>query len=1428
MSSQPKLYGNRVYEGWNIGAVSIKRVRLHDDGAVYTKICKHGGDPERAARELLEHDTARTPDGVVVTGPQSSAIFNLPYLTESVCIEAALQHLQLKPDLVLSLGGESFVVYCLADGIVRNMRSSNRCAAGSGEFLVQQFGRMNLDLDSGIQAAKHGQRIKLATRCSVHCKSDATHKLNKGECTPADIALSLIADLAAKIAGLVESANWPQEHILLAGGLNKNEVLVSKLRHLLPGSQVDLLEESLYLEAYGAAIAAKETAHQVKIPPAEWINAQPSLKFSVRPPLSQFTDKVRCISDCGDVIPQAGKELILGVDAGSTTTKAVLLDRKTGQILADCYLRTHGNPVRATHECLLELKKRLAETGLSPSNNFRILQAAVTGSGRDLVSVYLDNCLSFNEILAHARAAREAAPEVDTLFELGGQDAKFVALESGIPVDYSMNDGCSAGTGSFLEEAAASDMQVPIQEIGAAALSGAQPTAFGERCAAFINSEVRSALQQGVPHADVLAGLVYAITDNYLARVVGARRIGQTILLQGGVALNSALAPAVAARTGMNVLVPSRPELMGCVGAAQMASDLLDAGMTKELNRELDSFGKIQMEVKNTFTCKTCENNCEIKRIALGDQVYPFGGLCSKWEMQRRPKELRHAEGEDLVVMRNDLMFQIYAPPPPVEPRGRIGLPLALSTYELYPLYAKLLTELDYDVVLSRPGKGNLKTYAPICYPGEIMHAAIDDLINMGVDYIFLPYLREFDIPAGHDHAYTCPVVQDIPGIIKSIFPEKAAKILTPEIGLSYHLLTTSKKEIVGMAKLLGVSANQARKAWRSALALQKEFEIAYQRAIQTKLTQQTGPTVILVGRPYAALASDVNLSVPRKIASRGYRVIPSDGLPFIPPENNRNIWHFTQRTLAAIDYAQKHEECYICVLSCFSCGPDAVVQHRLRHELEGVPFCFLEIDSHTAHAGIETRIGAFLDIIEERRRSRPTPPSAKTRKHHAHLKQNGKEMFVIDSEGQRLGLDHERVTHVLLADLPWITAQMFTSFYSTLGWEVITTPDMNYDILQKARKVCSGRECLPFLAMMGNVVAHLDSRPEGEFTIFHLLDQEGPCQNGNWYDIFPIIVKELGQENAVAAWPTMSNGYMEGGEKAAAIIAASNILGDLLGEVRSSLRCAAQDVESALKILDEQERTLLKEGCRGIIAAERQLRRTAQCLANIPLRHRPQDLSKVLLFGGIGHIFIDKPLQRFFEEKGILTKTNDISEFISLLESEWLGRSGFAHGHTRPEEQYSLAIIIRDLVMGSFRCNSLRALRARIHCQAVEWLEKRWRGIMAGSGLLFSQHIPFRKLLQESHDMISRNGYTEAPCTIGRYFTSLNANGFDGYVNIGAFSCAPANSASAVINVLSKHSNIPYATIEADGTVITPSQIRQLETVAAQCLRRNVSQPHR
>jgi predicted CoA-substrate-specific enzyme activase len=1414
-SSGGETRSGRVYEGWNIGAVSVKRVRLHEDGATGIDIRRHGGDPGHTIRSMLDHG-GRIPDGAVVTGPQSLSFLSLPYLPESICIEAALSHLGSQPDLVVSLGGESFVVYCMSGGSVRRMIASNRCAAGSGEFLVQQFGRMNLDLPSGIRAARQGHPVALASRCSVHCKSDATHKLNKGECTPADIACSLIASLAAKIAALIAASGWQHGRVLLVGGLAQSSQLVEELSRLLPETRFEVLPESGYLEALGAAAAASKDG-SCPLPDLDsWVKAADAGRLAKRRPLSQFSGRVLTIEDPGTIAPRPGMQFILGVDAGSTTTKAILLDRGSSRIAAKCYLRTHGNPVQATFECVAELERQLAGVP------HRVVQAAVTGSGREMVSIYLDNCTAFNEILAHARAAREHVPDVDTLFEIGGQDAKFVALQAGIPVDYSMNDGCSAGTGSFLEEAAASDMEVPVEQLGRLALTSTGPIAFGERCAAFINSEVRSALQQGVPRADVLAGLVYAIVENYLSRVVGSRQIGRTVVLQGGVALNPAVAPAVAALAGVTVTVPPNPELMGCEGAARMAGDLLATGAVAEWDRELGSFNKLRMEVKAPFLCAACENRCEVQRFRLGDRTLAFGGLCSKWEMVRRPKALRHAEGRDLVALRQEMMFERFRPAAPERPRGRIGLPLALTTYELYPLYARFLNELGYEVVLSRHGVGSRRTAAPMCYPAELMHAAVDDLRAQGVDFVFLPYMREFPAVDDNGHGYLCPVTQDLPGVIATFFEGFGDRILTPEMGLAPHLATVTQHQIASLGAKLGVSLERASQSWTAAVAHQAAFEKAYRAAIEEALAAITEPAVILTGRPYAAFAPEVNLSVPRKIATRGFSVIPGDALPQGSPPNDRNVWHYTQQVMAAVEYVRRHEGRYICNISCFSCGPDAITQHRFRSQLDGQPFCFLEIDSHTAHAGIETRVEAFLDIVEAgRRRHSATAHAAKKRVTAARLEQEGTRTWIVRGDGRRLSLDAPEVVHVSLADGPQFVNDILAGFYASIGWKYVFAPNTNAETLQYAKRVCSGRECLPFLSMVGKAVKYLETRPRGEFTVFQLLDQEGPCQIGAWYDAAPVIFERLGEGNALVAWPTPKNNFLGKGDRMGALKVAAYVASDVVAEIRTALRCLAQDAGAALALLSEWERRLIAASSNGILATERELRRVAQRLAAVPLRAPVSRTPRVLLFGGVNRIFVEEPVKNFFEERGILTKTTEMSEFICFMQAEDIVRLGFSQGYTAPVDQCSMPVLLSELFFAGDRNAAMRALSSRVRIGFVEMLDQRWRGIAAESGLLFSTYVPFSDVEREGHKRISMNGYTEAPITVGRYAALLGSDAFDGYVNIGAFNCAPANTASAVIHALSLRTDTPYAVVESDGDCLTAGQLRQLETVAVQCRRR-------
>lgn len=950
--------------GLEIGAISIKCVSMDENGNIETCIRKHEGNTKKIAAEMVDGFRDKKDIHVVVTGATAKTILDLPYRSEAECIEKAVSFHSLKPEILLALGGESFTLYTMKEGIIRNIISTTKCAAGTGEFLVQQFQRMDLSLDEGLEAAQSGKDVQLATRCSVHCKSDATHKLNKGECGPADIAFSLISDLGKKVLNLIDMAEWPHDVILVTGGLVRNELFMHDLQNSLTTSKIVVLPESGCIEAFGACLyAGEEQEHRLPIPRAVQKTERHLLDTCC--PLNHASNHVDYrVRSSNDMVVKDGGSYILGVDAGSTTTKAILFNAEGRTVDASCYLRTHGNPVAATKQCLLKFIE------CARDKNIRIIQAAVTGSGREMVSVYLNNCFSFNEILAHSRAAAEEMPDVDTLLEIGGQDSKFISFLKGIPIDYAMNEGCSAGTGSFLEESASVDMDVKAEDISELALKGDAPIAFGERCAAFINTDLRNALQQGASRENVLAGLVISIADNYATRLIGSKSLGEKIVFQGGVALNRSVALALATRIKKKIVVPPHPELMGCVGNALKLLDMLHDKQIEATSYDLNGLLGGDIDVTGRFVCKACANNCEIQQFSIRGKAFPFGGLCSKFENQRHHKPTVR-EGTDLVAARNKLMFEEFGPRPVVNPRGAIGLPMALTTYELFPFYTKFINELGYNVVLSRHSpKWHRKATSAMCYPCQIACSAVFDLEEQGVDYILLPNALEMVCEQGYEASFTCPTTTLIADVIRAGCGTIGAKLLTPHVNLRKSLIKTMKKDFVKSSEPLDVPKKSRERAFDNALAHYKSFLSKYREMAKLELNALLNePTIIFAGRPYTTCSADVNLSIPRKIVSRGYHVVPADALPPLGiPSPRGNVWAFTQQVEKALAYAREYKDVYVCLLSCFSCGPDASIGHLIRQELAGQTFCYLEIDAHTAHAGIETRVGAFLDIIEEQR----------------------------------------------------------------------------------------------------------------------------------------------------------------------------------------------------------------------------------------------------------------------------------------------------------------------------------------------------------------------------------------------------------------------------------------------------------------------------
>ncbi|MHB1254874.1 MAG: acyl-CoA dehydratase activase, partial [Dethiobacteraceae bacterium] len=553
-----------------VGASNIKIVTGEmQDGRlkVAQQIVKpHDGNARKVLSDLLHEHTG--PDFLVaVTGRKLREQIPLPQISEPEATELALQYtlddLPEKVDAAASVGGENFMVYELdQSGRVMSVHTGNKCASGTGEFFLQQIRRMNLDPEEAQALALLDNPYKVASRCSVFSKSDCTHAMNKGV-PKGRVVAGLGQMMATKTAELLKIA--AARRVLLIGGVAKNRMMRAYLER--EGFQIISSAFDDTFEALGAALWAAEHGRPWS---DDELRAENNSAFDFLAPLSAFQHGVSFKEQSWQQAT-VDDEYIIGLDAGSTTTKAILMRTSDQAIVAGIYLRTGGDPVAASRQCYRSLLEQVPP-------GLKIIGLGVTGSGRQIVGLHgLTNGI-VNEIIAHTTAAVYFDPEVDTLFEIGGQDAKYTFIINRVPSDYAMNEACSAGTGSFLEEAAREALNIVTEDIAAYALKGTNPPNFNDQCAAFIGSDIKTAIQEGIKNEDIAAGLVYAICLNYITRVKSSRKVGRKIFMQGGVCYNKAVPLAMAALTGREIIVPPDPGLMGAFGVALEVWQKITAG----------------------------------------------------------------------------------------------------------------------------------------------------------------------------------------------------------------------------------------------------------------------------------------------------------------------------------------------------------------------------------------------------------------------------------------------------------------------------------------------------------------------------------------------------------------------------------------------------------------------------------------------------------------------------------------------------------------------------------------------------------------------------------------------------------------------------------------------------------------------------------
>ncbi|MEW5909402.1 MAG: acyl-CoA dehydratase activase, partial [Thermodesulfobacteriota bacterium] len=708
----------------------------------------HEGNPKKVLLKILEEIDLKSFHHIAVTGRRFRKHINLSSIPEPEAVEYAYRYVK-PPDLscpaVVSAGGETFMVYVLnAQGQISNVLTGNKCASGTGEFFLQQLRRMNVSLDEAAEWAVAEEPHRVSGRCSVFCKSDCTHATNKGV-PRSRVTAGLCKMMAHKILELLKRVE--KKNIMITGGTAQNKMMIEYLRQEIPGLIVP--DEAPVFEALGAALWSLE--HEtVPLSDISALLREEVAGFDTLPPLSRFKNQVEFKQmEMGRV--QSGDICILGLDVGSTTTKAVLLRKRDDAVLASIYLRTGGDPVGASKACYRHILSQIKER--TDPETVTIEGIGVCGSGRQIAGLHALTDGVINEIIAHAAAAVYFDKEVDTLFEIGGQDAKYTYITNGVPSDYAMNEACSAGTGSFLEESALETLGVPMTEIADIALKGMHPPNFNDQCAAFIASDIKNAIHEGVSREDIVAGLVYSICMNYANRVKGNRPVGEKVFMQGGVCYNHAVPLAMASLVGKPIIVPPEPGLMGAFGVALEVKKRIDSGLMKKSRFDLSVLEQRKVIYRKSFVCpggkEKCDRKCQIAVIELEGKKVAFGGACNRYYNLRHNLQY-DIQNLDLARLRQTLIFKTHATfsgqTGAIGFRGRIGLNRSFLVNTYYPLYSGFFSRLGFEVVIPEhfTQEGIDKREAPFCYPVELAHGFFHALMSMEnlPEYIFLPHFK--------------------------------------------------------------------------------------------------------------------------------------------------------------------------------------------------------------------------------------------------------------------------------------------------------------------------------------------------------------------------------------------------------------------------------------------------------------------------------------------------------------------------------------------------------------------------------------------------------------------------------------------------------------------------------------------------------------
>ncbi len=1083
--------------GVDVGSVNAKLALIDQDGdAIRFDTERITSSPRAAVASLIARLSQKldlrqiTAAGVSGSGKEViSKDLNWAEYSSSLAIASGLLRFHPDAKTIIQIGGQTSLVIGLEDGLRKpwKVASNPLCAAGTGRFLEQQAYRLGISVDEIARLALRckGAPPRIAARCSVFAKTDLIHLQQKG--VSVEAMLCALCESVARMVASLKKGTFVAP-VYLVGGVAANSAIAKSLNDVLSarnGHQVEVIipQNSLYIEALGSALLSRESGKNARVAAVSAADSReryfemPRLERSATPDGSAG-QKIES--------PCLG---YLGVDVGSTSTKAVIVDQAGKGIIAKNYLMTAGKPIDAVKEVFSNLLR-------DGAGKVRIAGAGVTGSGRYLVGGFIGADLIKNEITAQTRAAEEIDPEAD-IIEIGGQDSKLVIKRNGVVVDYQMNKACAAGTGSFIDELAEM-LGVSVNNGDFANLAFAAPHAIdlGTRCAAFMGQAVALSQQQGVPLEVIIAGLSNSIAKNYLSKVVGNRKLGDKVILTGAVFYNQAIVSAFHQQLeGKTLTVPEHREVSGAIGAALLAKEVISGQESrfKGFQEVVESECKL-----STFTCKACDNNCTITQMRMPNEKPMFyGSRCDLFD-----STLGQARKRTFFDEREKLLFREYKEGAGTGPS--VGIPRALLVYDYAPLLIGFLNALDAKVVLSSKTSQKIieqateLSYTDSCFPVKVLHGHLAALGKV-VDYILYPsFIRLGEKEGEENQKYACPLIQASPFVVRHVL-NLGNRLLSPIIDLSRgsaEVITNLTETAVEM----GLSRTMGKKAALAGVEAQQRFEAdraTLGKRLLDELRESDQLGVVLFARSYMSQDSGANLGIAEKLAQLGVVPVPLDFLPLAtvnPKEySDRPYWHYEGKYISGAAITEADPQLYGLALTNFGCGPNSFILNIVEDIMGTKPMGQLEIDEHAAEAGIVTRLEAYVDTI------RGFSRSAKRREVPREDIYRGTSR-VIDS--RRTLLIPRMAPHV----------DVLCAAFEACGVKAMVLPEPDQRNLLYSDQVTSGTECLPYRVTLGDFMRFCYDNGD-KLRGYEGLEAGayGPCRLGKYCIEHTRTLKELG-----------------------------------------------------------------------------------------------------------------------------------------------------------------------------------------------------------------------------------------------------------------------------------------------------------------------------